>query len=135
VFESADARKGATAFAEKRHQCDRNDESELGAQVMTVKLQVGQQLMSAVDTTAVIVVRAPDREVTLTCGGAAMAAAGQAVPAEPDPALMGGTQLGKRYADAADTIQLLCTKAGEGTLALDGEPMAIQAAKPLPSSD
>ena len=102
---------------------------------MTVKLRAGQQLVSAVDTTAVIVVRAPDREVALTCGGAAMAAVGEAVPAEPDQALMGGTQIGKRYVDAADTIQLLCTKAGQGTLALDGEPMAIAAAKPLPSSD
>jgi hypothetical protein len=108
---------------------------QAGAGMMAVKLRAGQQLVSAVDTTAVVVVRAPDREVTLTCGGVPMAAAGDRVPAEPDPALMGGSQIGKRYVDAADTIQLLCTKAGQGTLALDGEPMAIQAAKPLPSSD
>ena len=37
---------------------------------------------------------------------------------------MGGTQIGKRYVDDADTIQLLCTKAGQGTLALDGKPAA-----------
>ena len=55
--------------------------------------------------------------------------------AEPNPALMGGTQIGKRYVDDADTIQLLCTKAGQGTLALDGNPLQIQAAKPLPASD
>jgi hypothetical protein len=30
---------------------------------------------------------------------------------------------------------VLCTKAGRGTLALDGEPLVIQAAKPLPASD
>ena len=46
-----------------------------------------------------------------------------------------GTQIGKRYVDGADTIQLLCTKAGQGTLALDGSPLQVQAAKPLPASD
>jgi hypothetical protein len=48
---------------------------------------------------------------------------------------MGGTQIGKRYVDEADTFQVLCTKAGGGTLALDGKPLVIQAAKPLPASD
>jgi hypothetical protein len=48
---------------------------------------------------------------------------------------MGGTQIGKRYVDDGDTIQLLCTKAGQGTLALDGSPLQLQAAKPLPASD
>jgi len=103
---------------------------------MAVKFRAGQQLVSAVDTTAVIVIKAPAEECTVTCGGVAMAVAGAAVTAaEPDPALLGGTQLGKRYVDDADTIQLLCTKAGDGTLALDGRPLAVQAAKPLPASD
>jgi hypothetical protein len=65
-----------------------------------------------------------------------MALAGEPVTAaEPDPSLMGGTQLGKRYVDAAGTFQVLCTKAGGGTLALDGQPLVIQAARPLPASD
>jgi len=103
---------------------------------MAVKFRAGQQLVSAVDGTAVIVIKAPATEGTVTCGGVAMALAGEAVTAaEPDPALMGGTQLGKRYVDDADTIQVLCTKAGSGTLALDGRPLVIQAAKPLPASD
>ena len=103
---------------------------------MAVKFRAGQQLVSAVDSTAVIVIKAPAAESTVTCGGVAMATAGEPViPAEPDPALMGGTQIGKRYVDDADTIQLLCTKAGGGTLALDGNPLQIQAAKPLPASD
>ena len=46
-----------------------------------------------------------------------------------------GTQIGKRYVDGADTIQLLCTKAGQGTLSFDGNPLQIQAANPLPASD
>ena len=103
---------------------------------MAVKFRAGQQLVSAVDSTTVIVIRAPAVECTLTCGGVAMASAdGPVATAEPDPSLMGGTQLGKRYVDEADTIQVLCTKAGDGTLALDGKPLVIQAAKPLPASD
>ena len=103
---------------------------------MAVQFRAGQQLVSAVDSTAVIVIRAPAGECTLTCGGVAMAAADQPVTAaEPDPSLMAGTQIGKRYVDDADTIQLLCTKAGRGTLAVDGNPLHIQAAKPLPASD
>ena len=103
---------------------------------MALKFRAGQQLVSAVDSTAVIVIRAPEGECTLTCGGVPMATAGQPVTgAAPDPSLMGGTQIGKRYVDAADTIQVLCTKAGDGTLALDGEPLVLQAAKPLPASD
>ena len=103
---------------------------------MAVKFRAGQQLVSAVDSTAVIVIKAPAAECTVTCGGVVMATAGGPVTAaEPDPTLMGGTQIGKRYVDDADTIQLLCTKAGQGTLALDGNPLQIQAAKPLPASD
>jgi len=103
---------------------------------MAVKFRSGQQLVSAVDSTAVIVIRAPAVECTLTCGGVAMTAPDQPVTvAEPDPSLMGGTQIGKRYVDEADTIQVLCTKAGSGTLALDGKPLVLQSAKPLPASD
>jgi hypothetical protein len=103
---------------------------------MAVQFRAGQQLVSAVDATAVIVIKAPPGECTLTCGGVAMAEAGEPVSAaEPDPSLMGGTQIGKRYVDEAGTFQVLCTKAGGGTLALDGEPLVIQAAKPLPASD
>jgi len=103
---------------------------------MAVKFRAGQQLVSGVDSTAVIIIRAPAEEGTLTCGGVAMRSPDEPAPAgEPDPALMSGTQIGKRYVDEADTIQVLCTKAGSGTLALDGKPLVIQAAKPLPASD
>lgn len=103
---------------------------------MAVKFRAGQQLVSAVDSTAVIVIRAPEAECTLTCGGVAMTAPDQpAQGAEAEPSMMSGTQIGKRYVDEADTIQVLCTKAGNGTLALDGKPLVLQAAKPLPASD
>jgi hypothetical protein len=53
----------------------------------------------------------------------------------PDPSLAGGTQMGKRYADEASGLEVLCTKAGAGTLTLDGAPIELKGAKPLPSSD
>ena len=101
-----------------------------------MKLQVGQVLVSAVDTTAVIVTRAPAGEVSLTCGGVPMAAAGEVPSGAPaDPAHTGQALIGKRYVDLAGTIEVLCTKPGTSALALDGQLLAIREAKPLPASD
>jgi len=36
---------------------------------------------------------------------------------------------------AANTLELLCTKAGQGTLASGGVALQLREAKPLPSSD
>ena len=52
-----------------------------------------------------------------------------------DPNLKAGSQIGKRYVDAAGTLELLCTKPGEGTLALGSAPLVLKEAKPLPASD
>lgn len=103
---------------------------------------VGQTLSSVTDTTAVIVVRASGADVEITCGGRPMvdAKAGTPVgrvPADPafSQAAQQATQLGKRYENAAGTIELLCTKGGTSSLAVDGEVLAIKSAKPLPASD
>ena len=102
-----------------------------------MKAKIGQALTSTVDATTVVVVRWPDAEVELTCGGAAMVDAKDADGAggTPDPAQSAGTLLGKRYADEDLGVELLCTKAGTGTLAVNGTPLPIKAAKPLPASD
>ena len=103
-----------------------------------VLVVAGQTLSSVTGTTAVIVVRAPHEDVQITCGGQPMAAGGAAQPAVTPPAGAApavGTQLGKRYENAAATIELLCIKAGPGSLAVDGENLTIKAAKPLPASD
>ncbi|WP_369230911.1 hypothetical protein AB5J56_06400 [Streptomyces sp. R21] len=98
--------------------------------------RVGQMLASTVDTTAVIVVRCPDEDLEITCGGAAMVEGnGPGVTGEPDPDLMGGALLGKRYADEDLGLEILCTKPGPGTLAVGGVPMPMKSAKPLPASD
>lgn len=101
-----------------------------------MKLRVGIALVSAVDATQVIVTKAPDGEVELTCGGVPMVEKGVEVPeATADPAHQGGTLLGKRYVDAADSLEILVTKPGDGSLAVNGEPLAQAGAKTLPSSD
>lgn len=100
-------------------------------------LKVGSKLRSAVDSTEVIVVTAPKEDVEVTCGGLAMLApneeapVGAAIAAGAD----GGSQLGKRYASEAVGLELLVTKAGQGTLAVNGEELPIKAAKALPASD
>jgi hypothetical protein len=99
---------------------------------------VGQTLSSVTDTTTVIVVRAPGVDVDITCGGAPMVEPTSGAPDEPvpaDPAFTAGTLLGKRYENAAATLELLCTKAGPSSLAVDGEPLVVKSAKPLPASD
>jgi hypothetical protein len=102
-----------------------------------MKLRPGQQVASVVDGTRMIVVRAPAEEIVLTCGGADMVDAKQAATngAQADPAQRDGTMLGKRYADDDLGIELLCTKGGEGTVAANGVPLPLKAAKALPASD
>jgi len=100
------------------------------------QLKPGIRIQSAVCATEVMVVKAPEGDAAVRCGGAPM----QEIGAEksggaPDPAAADGTQIGKRYVDEADTIELLCTKPGAGSLALGDEPLILKEAKPLPSSD
>lgn len=100
--------------------------------------KVGQTLTSTVDDTTVIVVRAPTFGVDITCGGAAMVdakAAGAGGAGTPDPDQQAGTALGKRYAAEDVGLELLCTKPGLGTLAVNGTPLPLKAAKALPASD
>jgi hypothetical protein len=102
-------------------------------------MKTGQQMQSVVCSGKVIVLRAPkDETVVLSCGGVPMVdAKSDAVQDKQaaDPALLGGSVMGKRYVDAEANVQLLCVTAGEGTLTIDGRTMEIEAAKQLPSSD
>jgi hypothetical protein len=103
-----------------------------------VNVKVGQSLVSTTDATTVIVVRAPQGDIALTCGGAEMVDSKQAGDTPKTEAAAGhaeGTQLGKRYESADASLELLCTKPGTSSLAVDGELLALKAAKPLPASD
>lgn len=103
---------------------------------MTI-LTAGTRLKSQVDDTQLVVVKAPAGDVELLIGGhppidiAGDADAGLSL----DPAHSDGTLMGKRYGRAAGDIELLITKAGQAGISLDGETLAPQESKPLPSSD
>jgi len=101
-----------------------------------MELTPGTRLRSQVCSAEVIVVKAPAGAVDLCCGGAPLVPVDGAVEAGPiDDAHRGGTLLGKRYADEATGLEILCTKAGEGSLSVGSTPLPVKEAKPLPSSD
>jgi hypothetical protein len=101
-----------------------------------VQLKVGQRWRSVSSPAEVIVIRAGTGEVSLTCGGEPMAAAGSGAAARPGSAADGPrAQIGKRYATAAGDLELLCVKGGAGELAADGVPLTVKEAKSLPASD
>ena len=104
---------------------------------MGTTLRPGTRLFSAVCSAEFIVIRAPAGGADVTIGGLpALASAderdGAAMAAEGHG---GGVAIGKRYVDEDDTVELLCTKPGEGVPAVRGRLMTIKEAKPLPASD
>lgn len=103
---------------------------------MAQELKPGSRWASAVDDTEVIVVKAGGDGLSLECGGHPMLPGGSGKPAGAaiDPEFSGGTQVGKRF-EHESGLELLCTKAGAGTLAVDGKPVPLKESKPLPSSD
>jgi hypothetical protein len=100
-------------------------------------LKPGLRLKSAVCSTEVMVIRSPGTAALLSCGGVEMLAVTEtaAAGAKPDPAHAHGSLIGKRYVDAAEALELLCTKGGEGSLSVDGAALSVKQAKALPSSD
>jgi hypothetical protein len=101
------------------------------------EIAAGKRLRSQACATEVIVVRAPDQPVELTCGGSPMMAeaAAPGTPAPAKPAAGEGAQLGKRYVDEPTGLELLCTKPGSAVPAADGRELTLKTAKPLPASD
>jgi hypothetical protein len=101
-----------------------------------MELVVGSRWKSTVSDVEVIVVRPADGPHELQCGGADMVPLDAEAPTGTiDPALAEATLVGKRYADDASGLEVLCSKGGSGTLTLDGEPLPVKGAKALPSSD
>jgi hypothetical protein len=83
-------------------------------------LKLGSRHKSAVCDTQVMVIRATAEPVDLRCGGVSMIEMNADAPAAAtlDPGFAAGSLIGKRYIDAADTIELLCTKGGKGSLSI-----------------
>lgn len=104
---------------------------------MAMALKPGGRFKSAVCDTQVMVVKAPAGEHELCCGGVPMLAATAAAPdgATPDPAHAGETLIGKRYVNEDESLELLCTKGGKGSLSLGATALEVKQAKQLPSSD
>jgi hypothetical protein len=100
-------------------------------------LKPGSRWASAVCATEVVVVRSPTGDVDLRCGGVPMVAHGaeRPQPVSIDPEFATGTQVGKRYVGLDGTLEMLCTKAGDGGLSVGAEVAQLKDAKPLPSSD
>jgi len=101
-----------------------------------MQLKAGTRLRSATDACEVVVVKAPAEAVDLRCGGHPLLP----VDAEVTPEGMQegfdqGTQLGKRYSDDELGLEVLCTKAGEGSISVGETILEVKGAKPLPASD
>jgi hypothetical protein len=43
--------------------------------------------------------------------------------------------IGKRYIDAQERVEMLCTQGGQGSLTFEGVVLSVKQAKALPSSD
>jgi len=99
-------------------------------------LKVGARLKSNVCDTEVMVISCSDPSLAITCGGAeVLDATASKSGGDINNAHADGSLLGKRYVNAAGAIELLCVKAGKGSLAVNGEKLSLKDAKPLPSSD
>jgi hypothetical protein len=96
-------------------------------------MKPGMKLKSTVCDTEVMVIRGS--VAVVECGGAPMAEERPAERGSPAAGADKGTQIGKRYVDAAATIELLCVKPGKGSLSIGGTPLQLKDAKPLPASD
>ncbi len=97
-------------------------------------LSAGKRLKSAVCATEIMVIAAPDGDVDLCCGGAAMTAEG-GNGASVDATHADGTAIGKRYVNEDGSLEVLCVKAGEGSLSVGESALTVKDAKKLPKTD
>ena len=109
------------------------------ANTLCAMLKAGDRFACPECPTEVIVTRAADADVALTCAAVTLVYNGDPRPASGHAGggAAGGepAQLGKRYVDEQTGLEMLCTKAGTGALGCDGRVLTLRSAKPLPSSD
>ena len=107
-----------------------------GQQEDSMELRPGSRLKSTVCDTEVIAVKAGG-DLDITCGGASMVDATTDVGEKGSPAdgMADGTQMGKRYVNEDESLELLCTKPGAGSLGIGDTPLVLKESKPLPASD
>jgi len=104
---------------------------------VAVELKPGARFRSAVCEAEAVVIKAPADPVDLQCGGHPMVPIGDEPPAglSAVPGYDGGAQIGKRYTDGTDALELLCSKGGTSSLSVGAQLLVLKDAKPLPSSD
>lgn len=104
---------------------------------MALEIKPGARFRSAVCTTEIAVVRAGRPTADLRCGGVPMVPLGKEADGDgkPVPPFDAGTLMGKRYTDPDEGVEVLCIKAGAGSLSVGETPLEVKTAKPLPSSD
>jgi hypothetical protein len=101
-----------------------------------MELKAGSRLKSAVCATEVIVVKASGDDVDVTCGGASMLAPDSDSPdGSPAAGADSGSLMGKRYVTEDESLELLCTKPGDGSLGVGTTLLELKEAKTLPASD
>lgn len=102
---------------------------------MVVDLKPGSRFASVTCETEVVAVKGSGG-IDLRCGGEPMVPVGESeVIGPPAAGFDEGTLVGKRYVGADGSIELLCTKAGAGSLSIGEDVLEVKGAKPLPSSD
>ncbi len=102
---------------------------------MTENIKAGMKLSSAVCQAQIMVLKVPDSELEITCGGSPMSVNAVETKSAINPDLAGGLLVGKRYVDESESMEFLCTRGGDGTLQVNGVSLDIKQAKALPSSD
>ena len=102
-----------------------------------MELRAGSRLKSAVCDTEVIAVKAPAEDLDIRCGGVPMTdpTNSEGESGTPLEGADGGTLMGKRYVNPEETLELLCTKPGTGSLGVGDALLEIKESKPLPASD
>lgn len=102
-----------------------------------MELTPGSRWKSAVCDTELVVIRPPKGPVSLECGGRQVIphAVARADGLAPAGAHAAGSAAGKRYADPESGLEVLCSKAGAGSLSVDGRAINAAEAKKLPASD
>lgn len=88
-----------------------------------VRLVVGWKVRSAVSEVEAIVMAVEPADVDLRCGARPMLTAGEQPSGRGDGVLVGGAVAGRRYVADASGLELLCTKSGQGELAVGEVPM------------
>jgi hypothetical protein len=103
---------------------------------MMDEVKPGTRFGSTTCETQVMVVKGGPARIDVRCGGAAMVpVADAAVTSSPVAPFDQGTLIGKRYVNDDESLELLCTRAGDGSVSIGDNILVVRGTKPLPASD